>query len=146
MAQRKLIFWTHVEHLHGFILHAPQQFGTRNSLQPVALMEITTQDSINLAHVALGHTVQRSEQVQHRWVSKTVQNKFCLPPCRHKTSAAQMLKMLGDIGDREAGAFDQSLHASLALSNEFKQFKPVLVPNRFRHSSELGVHRPLWIT
>jgi hypothetical protein len=56
-----------------------------------------------------------------------------------------MLKMLGDVRDGEARAFGQSLNASLTLSDEFKQLKAVLVPNRFRDSSEFGVHGPLGV-
>ena len=56
-----------------------------------------------------------------------------------------MLKMLGDVRDGQARAFGQPLDAALALGDQLKQLKPVLVPNRFRDSSELGVHRPLGV-
>jgi hypothetical protein len=68
-----------------------------------------------------------------------------LPPYGHKTGTPQVLKMLGHIGDRQLCAFGQSLHTPLALSDEFKQLEPVLVPDRFRDSSELGVHRPFGV-
>ena len=50
------------------------------SAPAVAFAEVAAQNAINLADVALGHTVQGSEQVQHCWVSQTVEDKFCLPP------------------------------------------------------------------
>ena len=85
------------------------------------------------------------EHGQDGVIREAVEHELGLPPRRDEPGAAQVLQVLRGVGDREARALGEHLHAALALGDQLQQLEAVLVGDRLGDGGELDVEIALGI-
>ena len=83
--------------------------------------------------------------VRTEFVREAVEDELGQPSRGDEAGAAQVLEVLRGVGDGEPRQLGQRLHAALALGNELKQLKAVLVGDRLRDGGKLDVEVALGI-
>lgn len=88
-------------------------------------MDAVGDDLAHFGVLMLGAGAQGGQQRGDGAVAQPVQHALAVAARLHQAGAAQVLQMLGRIGDAQSGQFGQPLHGALALGHVFQQDQPV---------------------
>lgn len=143
MPRCKFIRRANIENRDQAIASSLQQFLPRDGFHRIALGEITSDNPVDFGKATFGDLSQRREQRQDCRVSQPVDDVFSIPSRSHKSSATQLLKMLGRICDRKPGSLRQCLNAAFTLGQVLQKLQTVCVPHRFGHQGKLQEERVL---
>ena len=137
VAERILIWWTHVENRHRAIAQAGLKLVPRYRLKAVALIEITPDHLVDLGEIDLGHPLNRLNGFQHARTGQSINHELALAFGGDEAGPPHRLQVLRYVGDRDAELIGQQVDVARPLPELFDQFEPLRMTECFRNQCEL---------
>jgi hypothetical protein len=111
-----------------------------------SVAELLMHETLEISEPALGDTLDGRAQLEHRRIREAVIDEESLFAAFDQCGLLERLKVLRGVGDRQSGLRSQRINRALGLGQEFQEFQPVWIAERFADSGELAVQAIFEVT
>ena len=126
----------HVEHGDDAVLDAARQFGARDGLERVPLVEVSADRPLARPRGSARRPAAAPPGFERRRVAQTVEYPFALAPRGEQARPAHHSQVLRRVGDRQSDPFRERFDASLALGELLENFQPWRCPSALATSAK----------
>jgi hypothetical protein len=145
MAQRELVFWSHIEDRNQIVTQARDQVITRDRLKSITGAEVVGHHATDLGNVPFTDAAERIDQGRHFGIAgEAIENVLAATLGFHETRASQDLQVARGVGERQMCFGRQPFNRADSLREVLQQLKPVSVAERLRDCRKIFIDRFFW--